>query len=134
MQAKGDALRRYARAIVKASIFVRYNPQVSALYFLQAQGTKITPATIADKAREFVLLRDDLLAADPSSRRIGYMEPRGLEVLSKVLYSYGLTKTVTPGSAIVTNQFVDYANDFDRSAVIAMAKHYHINASGDVVP
>ena len=131
---KGDAMRRYARAIVKASIFVRYNPQVSALFFLQAQGVKVTPETIADKAREFVLLRDDLLAADPSSRRIGYMEPRGLEVLSRVLYDYGLAKSVTPGSAIVTNQYVAFANDFDRPAVIAMAKHYHITATGDAVP
>jgi ABC-type nitrate/sulfonate/bicarbonate transport system substrate-binding protein len=131
---KGDAMRRYARAIVKASIFVRYNPHVAALFFLQAQGVRVTPEAIADKARAFVLLRDDLLAADPASRRIGYMEPRGLEVLSRVLNSYGLTKAVTPGSAIVTNDYIGFANDFDRPAVIAMAKHYHLTPSGEAVP
>jgi ABC-type nitrate/sulfonate/bicarbonate transport system substrate-binding protein len=134
IQTKGDLLKRYARAIAEASLFERYNPQVAALYFLQAEGTKITPQSLADKTREFVLLQDDLLAGDPSNKRIGYLSPVGLEVLGKVLNSYGLTHSIVPSSAIVTNQFIPYANDFDHQAVIAMAKHMHVTATFDVVP
>jgi ABC-type nitrate/sulfonate/bicarbonate transport system substrate-binding protein len=134
IQTKGDALRRYLRALVEAAIFVRYNPQVSALYFLQTEGTRITPQSLADKARELVLLRDDLPAADPSDKHIGYLSPRDLEVLSKVLTDYGLTSQTVPAPAIVTDQFIDYANDFDRAPVIALAKHQHLNATGEVVP
>jgi NitT/TauT family transport system substrate-binding protein len=134
IQTKADAIKRFLRAIVKAAIFVRYNPQVSARYFLQTEGTRITPQSLADKARELVLLRDDLPAADPSDKRIGYLSPRDLEVLSKVLTDYGLTSQVVPAAAIVTDQFIDYANDFDRAPVVALAKRLHLNANGEVVP
>jgi hypothetical protein len=43
-------------------------------------------------------------------------------VYSKLLADYGLTKAPVPTSAVVTNQFNDYANDFDHAAVAAIAK------------
>jgi NitT/TauT family transport system substrate-binding protein len=129
---KADALKRFTRAIVKASVFVHYNPQVSALYFLQASGTRVTPQTLADKAGELALLQDDLPAADPGNKRIGYMSPRNLDVLSTVLTGYGVTHQHVPASAIVTDQFVDFANDFDHKAVIALAKRMRLTPAGEV--
>jgi NitT/TauT family transport system substrate-binding protein len=134
MKTKADALKRYARAIVKASLYVHYNPQVAALWFLQASQLRVTPQTLKNEAGELALLQGDLLAANPTNKRIGYMSPLGLGVLSKVLNDYGLTHTLVPADAITTDQFVAFANDFDHKAVIAYAKREHLTANGEVAP
>jgi NitT/TauT family transport system substrate-binding protein len=122
IQTKGDVLRRFARALVKASIFVRENPAVSARYFLLGEGAKVTPEALRAKTLELTMLEDDLPAHDPANPRIGYMSPQDLEVYSRTLTSYGLTHNVVPASAVLTNQFISYANTFDRKALIAQAR------------
>jgi NitT/TauT family transport system substrate-binding protein len=122
IQTKGDVLQRFCRALVKASIFVRENPAAAARYFLQGAGTKLTPETLRVKTTELTLLQDDLPGHDPSNPRIGYMSPQGLELYSRILTDYGLTHAVVPASAIVSNQFIGFANDIDRKAVIAQAR------------
>jgi ABC-type nitrate/sulfonate/bicarbonate transport system substrate-binding protein len=121
IQSKADVLARFTRAVVMASLFVRYNPSVSARFFLEAQG-KTTPEAIARETRELTPLEDDLPGADPSNQRIGAFPLRDMAVLSRTLHDYGMTSTVVPAGAVVTNQFVAYANDFDHRAVIALAK------------
>jgi NitT/TauT family transport system substrate-binding protein len=134
IRTRGPVLARFARAIVKAALFVRYNPHVSAAYFMQAEGTRITPQSLADKTRAFALVEDDLPAANPADKRIGSMSPRSLEVLSRVLTDYGLTSQVVPGNEITTDQFIGYANDFDHRQVIALAQRMHVTNTGEVVP
>jgi NitT/TauT family transport system substrate-binding protein len=121
IQTKADVLRRFSRALVKAALFVRYNPAVAAREFLAAQG-KATPDAIAREITELKLLEVDLPAADPSSRRIGAFSLTGIQIISRTLQTYGKTASVVPAPAIVTNDFVSYANDFDHNAVIALAK------------
>jgi NitT/TauT family transport system substrate-binding protein len=125
IQAKGDVLQRFSRALVKAAILVRENPAVAARFFLQDAGVKITPQALSDKTRELTLLEDDLPGYDPANPRIGYMSPQGLQIYSRILADYGLTKSVVPASAIVTNQFVKFANTFDRKALIAQVRAMH---------
>jgi NitT/TauT family transport system substrate-binding protein len=117
IQTKADVLRRFSRALVKAALFVRYNPAVAAREFLAAQGK-----AIAREITELKLLEVDLPAADPSSRRIGAFSLTGIQIISRTLQTYGKTASVVPAPAIVTNDFVSYANDFDHNAVIALAK------------
>jgi hypothetical protein len=57
-----------------------------------------------------------------------------MDILSKTLTAYGVAPQVVPASAIVTNEFIDYANDFDRAPVIALARHMHLDSGGQVVP
>jgi NitT/TauT family transport system substrate-binding protein len=134
IEAKADALKRFTRAIAKASVFARYNPQVAALWFLQASQIRVTPQSLKNETGELELLQGDLLAADPSSRRIGYLSPLGLGVLGKVLQDYGLTHSLVPASAITTDRFIAFANDFDHQPVIAYAKREHLTADDEVVP
>lgn len=124
IQTKADVLKRFARAIVKASLFVRYNPAVSARFFIEAGGGggKLTPEALRNETRELVLLEDELPAADPANKQIGAFSLTGMQILSQALYDYGKTTQVVPASAIVTNQFIAFANDFDHQAVIAYAK------------
>ncbi len=120
--AKADVLRRFSRAIVMAALFVRYNPAVSARFFLEAGGQQATPDNLARETKELEMLQDDLPAADPSNKRMGYLSPTGMELFSQMLTDAGMTAQVVPASAVLTNAFVPYANDFDHQAVIALAK------------
>ena len=123
--AKSDVLRRFSRAIVKAAVFVRADPQAAARLYLKGSHQTITPAELATRTHLLTLLEPELPAADPANRRIGYLSPRGLELYSRSLVDAGFAHQVVPGSAIATDRFIDYANDFDRRAVERLAKSYH---------
>jgi NitT/TauT family transport system substrate-binding protein len=120
--AKSDLLKRYARAMVKAAIVIRENPAVAARDFLIVSGQKVTGDAVAQEARVLEVSQADFAGVDPASKRIGYMPLQGMAVYSKFLNDYGLTAQVVPVASIVTNQFIDYANDFDHEAFIAQAK------------
>ncbi len=125
IQTKGDLLRRYARAMVKADLFVHYNPAVAARYFLMGSNQKVTPDSIALITKQIEAYQQSLPAADPSSKRIGYFPARGIAIYAKYLYDAGLTHVLVPADAVVTDQFIAYANDFDKKAFIAWAKAQH---------
>ena len=120
--AKAEVLSRYTRALVKAALFIHYNPTVSARYFLEGSGQTVTPEALDLATREIQLLQGDLPAADPSSKRIGFVDLRGVALYCKFMYNSGLTKALVPASAVATDQFTAFANDFDRKAVVAQAK------------
>ena len=122
---KGDLLRRYARAMAKASLFIRYNPVAAARYWLEEAHQKVTPEAVQTVAHEIGIFQSDYPAADPGNKRIGSFPLRGIQLYCKYLYDAGLTKGIVPADAIVTNQFVAFANDFDHQAVIAQAKASH---------
>jgi NitT/TauT family transport system substrate-binding protein len=120
--AKGDLLQRFCRAIVKSAILIRVNPTVAAKYFLEGSGQKATDDAVRTQAQEFANLESDLPAVDLSNPRIGYLSPRGVEVYAKFFATQGMTKEIVPASDLVTDQFIAYANDFDKKAWIAEAK------------
>jgi NitT/TauT family transport system substrate-binding protein len=120
--AKGDLLKRYARAMVKADLFVHYNPAVSARYFLQQSGQKVTDDSIAMITKEIEAYEQSLPAANPGSKRIGYFPVNGVAIYCNFMYQDGLAHVLVPAAELVTNQFIPYANDFDKKAFIAMAK------------
>jgi NitT/TauT family transport system substrate-binding protein len=125
IQNKPDVLRRYSRALVKAAILTRENPQLAAKYFLLGAGLQATPDAVDKETRTLQLSVGDLIGVDPSSKLIGEMPLRGLDVYTKFLAANGVTKTVVPASAVVTNQFIAYANDFDHKAFMAYVKRLH---------
>ncbi len=122
MQTKGDLLRRFSRAIVKASIITRVNPQLAAKDFLAHQDMRVTDAALADEVHLLEVSQDLLPATDPTSTRIGAMPLRGMKLYTKFLYDNGLTPQLVPFADVVTDQFIGYANDFDHAAFIAQAK------------
>jgi NitT/TauT family transport system substrate-binding protein len=125
IQAKSDVLQRFSRAIVMASLFVRADPQAAARLYLKGSGETITPENLQKTTRVLTLLEDELPAADPSSRRIGFLSGRGLELYSRYLVDYGFAHQVVPAAAIVTDRFIALANAVDRKAVAARAHAMH---------
>jgi NitT/TauT family transport system substrate-binding protein len=122
LQTKSALVGRFLRAIVKAAILVRENPQLAAKYFVTGSGAKVTGAAIALQARLLSLSQDMIAGYDPTSKRIGELPLRGMNVLARFLFDNGLTAQLVPASAIVSNQFIDYANDFDHKAFIAQVR------------
>jgi NitT/TauT family transport system substrate-binding protein len=124
LAAKADVLRRYARANVKAALLIRENPQVAARYAVMGpQGTApVTPEAVRAEAAQLVELQNILAGADPANPRIGYMPLNGIQIYDQFFYNAGLTKEIVPASAIVTNAFIPYANDFDKHAWIAAVR------------
>jgi NitT/TauT family transport system substrate-binding protein len=120
--AKAPLLERYARALVKASILIRENPPLAARYFLEGAGIPITPQSLADQIRLLSISQDMLPDFDSSSKKIGYMSPAGMQLYCTFLYQSGVTTTLVPAAALVTNQFIGYANDFDHRAFVAAVK------------
>ncbi len=121
---KGDLLKRYARAIVKAAMLIRENPRVAARYTLMGEsvGQTITPEALRIATAELVAMRGHLIGSDPMQPRLGETPLSGIAFYCKLLYNDGLTSTLVPASAVVTNQFITYANDFDKKAWIAEVK------------
>jgi NitT/TauT family transport system substrate-binding protein len=119
---KADLLKRFARAQVKAAILIRENPQLAARYFLEGAHIKITDESLADEVLLLELDSGQLPGADPLSKRIGAMPLVGIQLYSKFLFDEGFTNELVPAADMVTNQFIDYANDFDHKAFIAQVK------------
>jgi NitT/TauT family transport system substrate-binding protein len=119
---KADVLARYTRALVKAALFIHYNPQVSARYFLEGSGQQVTPEALDTATREIELLQGDLPAADPSSKRIGFVDMKGVALYCRFMNDAHLTKALVPAADIATDRFTSFANDFDHKAVVAQAR------------
>lgn len=122
IQNKADLLRRFSRANAKAALLIRENPALAARYFLQSAGVKITDDSLARETRLLSISQNQLAGYDPSSPAIGKMSAAGMGFLANFLYQSGLTTQLVPTSAIVTDQFIAFANDFDHKAFIAQAK------------
>jgi NitT/TauT family transport system substrate-binding protein len=122
IQAKADQLRRYTRAMVEASLLTRENPRVAARYFLQGAGIKVTPEAIAAEVRALKVSQGALPAADPWNKAIGYTSLPRMKLYGQFLIDSGQIAKPVPAAAIATNEFIAYANDFDRKAFIGRVR------------
>jgi NitT/TauT family transport system substrate-binding protein len=125
IQNKSDELKRFSRAIAKAAILIRVNPALAAKYFLEGEQLKPTPEALANETHLLEATVNQLPGYNPDSKTIGKMSTNGMGFLAQFLYQNGLTKEVVPTSAIVDDQFITYANDFDHAAFAAEAKKMH---------
>jgi inhibitor of cysteine peptidase len=134
IQTKADQLKRFARAIVEAAVFVRANPAAAARLYLQGGGQTVTDEALAKTTRVIALLEDDFPAADPANKRIGLFSPAKMELYATYLADYGFTRAPVPGAALVTDQFIAYANDFDHAAVVKLAQSMTSDPSPSAAP
>jgi NitT/TauT family transport system substrate-binding protein len=119
---KHDDIARFSRAIVKAALLVRTQPEFAARALLKANGAPFTEADVKRKMAEFAVWQDFLPAADPNSHRIGTPSVTGMATYLKILKGAGVLKSDVPVSAVVTDEFSAAANDFDHKTVESMTK------------
>jgi NitT/TauT family transport system substrate-binding protein len=117
---KEDALKRFSRAIVKASLLVRYNPAAAARAMLTADGKPFGDSDLKRRTAELTFWEGDLPASEPGNRRIGAISTTGMQAYIQLMADSGIIKTVMPASQVITDQFIEFANDFDHKSV----EHY----------
>jgi NitT/TauT family transport system substrate-binding protein len=115
--AKEDALKRFSRAIVKASLLVRYNPAAAARAMLTADGKPFGDSDLKRRTAELTFWEGDLPAADPGNRRIGAISATGMQAYIQLMADSGIIKAVMPAAQVITDRFIEFANDFDRKSV-----------------
>ena len=122
IESKRDALQHFSRAIVKAAVMIRYNPAAAARAMLAADGKPFGDAELKRKTAELTAWEEDLPAADPNNKRIGEISMSGTQAYIKLMAEAGAVKTAVPASQVLTDEFIGYANDFDRKALEKFAK------------
>ncbi len=122
LTSKHDAIARFSRAIVKAALLIDYHSDAAAKALLTADGQPFTDADVKRKVAEFAVWQDDLPAADPNSRQIGRPSVAGMQAYLKILKDAGDLKFDVPVSAVVTDEFSAFANDFDHNTVANFVK------------
>jgi NitT/TauT family transport system substrate-binding protein len=125
MLAKHDQLQRFARAIVKASLFIHYNAAAAARLLLVADGKPFTTEDVQRKTAELTAWQDELPAANPDNPRIGAFSEEGVQRYIQLLADSGVIKAAIPASEVVTDEFIKFANDFDHAAVKKLAQSMH---------
>jgi len=120
--AKADALRRFSRAIVKASLLVRYNPAAAARALLTADGEPFGEVDVQRKTAELTAWQDDLPAANPDNPRIGAISMSGTQAYIQLMQEAGVTRTAIPADQVVTDQFIEFANHLNRKSFEKYAK------------
>jgi NitT/TauT family transport system substrate-binding protein len=125
IETKADALKRFTRAMAESSIFIRVNPQVAARDFLHGAGVQATPEALRNEVRLLQIGQGILPGVIPTSNKVGELGTRSANVLTKFINDNGLTAHVVPVSAVVTDRFIPYANDFDHRAFIERARSTH---------
>jgi len=125
MAAKGDALKAFSRAIVKASLLVHYNAAAAARMLLTEDGKPFTDEELQRETAELNAWQSDLPASDPDSKRIGALSVTGMQRYIQLLADAGVTKSVIPASEVVTEDYVTFANHFDHAALEQYARSLH---------
>lgn len=120
--AKKEAVKRFSRAIVQASLFIHYNAAAAARLLLAADGKPFTDADVKRRTAELSAWQDDLPAGDPDSRRIGALSTSRMQDYIRLLVDAGVARTAVPASEIVTSEFIGFANGFDHRTVERLAK------------
>ncbi|MES1265393.1 MAG: ABC transporter substrate-binding protein [Variovorax sp.] len=117
LAAKHDSIARFSRAIVKASLYIRYNPAAAARLLLKATGEPFSEDDVRRKTAELTAWEDDLPASDAANKRIGALSVTALQGYVQLLADAGVAKVAIPSSEIATEEFVAFANDFDHKQV-----------------
>jgi ABC-type nitrate/sulfonate/bicarbonate transport system substrate-binding protein len=122
MAAKGDQVKRFSRAIVKADLLIRYNPKAAARAILDALGKPYGAAQLTRKIAEINAWQDYLPAGNPQGNRIGAITEPGIQTYINLMMDAGVITKRVAASDIVTDQFIAAANDFDHAAFEKYAK------------
>ena len=88
---------------------------------LEALGRPFGDDDVRLYSRMFGLWQTELPAWDTANPRIGYIAPEGMERYCAIIAEYGLTRGVVPTGAVLTNEFIERANAFDRKELEAFA-------------
>jgi hypothetical protein len=108
---------------VKAAILSREKPARRRVVFYRWRRHQSDRDSLNREVHLLSLTQDHLAGFDAStSNRIGRISPRGPGIYISFLANGGYVTQPPPVSAVETDDFIAYANDFDHKAFIAEMK------------
>ena len=120
--AKLQAIKGYLRAYTESIVFAKANPRAAMLInwkmYPQSVPTNVPFNTALNQA--IAVFTAYLSYITPSDGKYGFMPPTEMQAYANYL---GLKGKVNVKDWY-TNSLVDYANDFNKAAIIKMAKDY----------
>lgn len=127
---KRDALKRFTRAWTKATVFALANPDAAMQIFWKVHPGTRPLGDDADALRKGGIQMQFVLRTfqtdDLPVKKYGYISPEHFQRYVDVLFDEGLITKKPPVDALITDEFIDFANDFDHSAVQQMAQQYKV--------
>jgi NitT/TauT family transport system substrate-binding protein len=125
---KAAALRGFARAVAKATVFLKANPEAAArIYWEVNPAAKIGESDAEALQRTEVEMQFVAEAFDVENRpskKFGEPVPGDLQANIDLLDENGLLEAKVTPEDIVTEDFVAAANDFDAKAIAEAAKKW----------
>ena len=121
IQARAKDLAGFCRAIAKATAFTLASPEAAVrvywkLFPSERQG-KDEQESLSRSVKELKFVERDFTIQDRNVKKYGYVDAQEMQLFIDVLKQETGTQDVPKASDIITNQFIDGANQFDPKEV-----------------
>jgi NitT/TauT family transport system substrate-binding protein len=130
INANPDAVRGFARAVAKGTVFAMANPEAAVRIFWKvspaARGGGSETEALEKAIYQLNYILGGFSIEDSPVKKYGYIDMEGWRRYVDILQSEGFLTEKPPIEEIATNAFIDYANNFDAAAVKALAKTWKL--------
>lgn len=128
LEGSRDALRRLTRAVAKGTVFALENPEAAVRMYWKidraARGTGDEAEALRKGVFELRFIMRSMTLDDAAVKKYGYQPPEHWQRLVDFLKAEAVIQEKPPLEHLMTNEFVDYANDFDAAAVKRAAQQW----------
>lgn len=123
---KTAAMTGFARAIAKASVFIRANNEAAAKIYLGVNpdaGSALDAAAVKKVTEQIKFWSDDWVI-DESKEKYGENSLANLKLYAEELQADGSLDKIPPLNDIVTNDLIEPVNNFDHERIIMAARNW----------
>ncbi len=124
---KRAALQGFARAIAKASVFIRANPEAAARIYLTVNpeaGSGQDAATAVKRIADQLRFWSDDWVVEEGKEKYGENDLKKLQLYALALHEEGSLEKIPPVEDLITNELIAGANNFDLEKVRAAARNW----------
>ena len=121
---KKAAMTGFARAIAKASVFIRANNEAAAKIYLGVNpeaGSPSDPETVKKVAQQIKFWSADWVI-DDAKEKYGENSLPNLKLYAEELQADGSLDNIPPLQDLITNDLISAVNDFDHARIVAAAQ------------
>jgi NitT/TauT family transport system substrate-binding protein len=128
LETNKDALQGLSRAVAKGTVFALENPEAAVRIYWKmhpgSRGTGDEAEALRKGMFELNFIMRSMTLDDEAVKKYGYQAPEDWHRLLDFLKAEAVIPEKPPVEQLMTNKFIDYANDFDVAAVKRAAKEW----------
>lgn len=126
LKANPDAVRGFARAVAKGTVFAMANPEAAVRIFWRispaARGGETEKEALEKAVYQLNFILGGFSIKDSPVKKYGYIDMDGWRRYLDLLQAEGFLTDKPPVDEIATNAYIDFANTFDVEAVRSLAR------------